>query len=186
MFFRYLITLFLILIVLITTSCGFSLKGRAQIPEELKTLRLSSDDPYGPLASAIREQLLLNNINLIDENIENIPILKILCSSKNTETVSIYQDGKSAEKQFNFWIKTQIILPNGRVYPAIKTHVEQVFLDNPLETLAKDTEKELIKQEMREQAAHQLIRKLVFFHRNIQNKTEKLISEEKTLSVNSK
>ncbi|RXK33976.1 LPS assembly lipoprotein LptE [Arsenophonus endosymbiont of Bemisia tabaci Asia II 3] len=181
---RYLITLFLSLAVLITAGCGFRLQGTTQIPEELKTLRLSSGDPYGPLARAIRQQLRLNNVNIIDENLQNVPILKIVGSSENTKTVSIYQDGKSAEKQLNFWVSTQIILPNGTVYP-IKTRVERAFFDNPLETLAKDAASELVKQEMREQPARQLIRKLLIVHSTIQNEPEGSVVVEKALSVDS-
>lgn len=177
---RYLNTLFLSLAVLITAGCGFRLQGTTQIPEELKTLRLSSADPYGPLARAIRQQLRLNNVNLIDENLQNVPILKIGGSSENTNTVSIYQDGKSAEKQLNFCISAQIILPNGIVYP-IKTRVERAFFDNPLEILAKDAESELVKQEMREQAARQLIRKLLIVHSTIQNEPEGSVVVEKAL-----
>ncbi|MFS1537865.1 MAG: LPS assembly lipoprotein LptE [Candidatus Phlomobacter fragariae] len=181
---RYLITLFLSLAVLITAGCGFRLQDTTQVPEKLKTLRLSSDDPYEPLARAIRQQLRLNNVNLIDENLQNVPIFKIWGSSENTETVSIYQDGKSAEKQLNFWVSAQVILPNGTVYP-IKTRVERALFDNPLETLAKDAENELIKQEMREQAARQLIRKLLILHSTIQNVPRESTAVEKVLSVDS-
>ncbi|HGJ5857699.1 LPS assembly lipoprotein LptE [Arsenophonus nasoniae] len=181
---RYLITLFLSLAVLITAGCGFRLQGTTQVPEELKTLRLSSGDPYGPLARAIRQQLRLNNVNLIDKNLQNVPILKIVGSSENTKTVSIYQDGKSAEKQLNFWVSAQIILPNGAVYP-IKTRVERTFFDNPLETLAKDAENELVKQEMREQAARQLIRKLLIVHSSIQNEPAQSVAVEKARAENS-
>ncbi|WGO82854.1 LPS assembly lipoprotein LptE [Arsenophonus apicola] len=181
---RYLITLFLSLAVLITAGCGFRLQGTTQVPEELKTLRLSSGDPYGPLARAIRQQLRLNNVNLIDDNLQNVPILKIVGSSENTKTVSIYQDGKSAEKQLNFWVSAQIILPNGAIYP-IKTRVERAFFDNPLETLAKDAENELVKQEMREQAARQLIRKLLIVHSTIQNEPEESVAVEKALAEDS-
>ncbi|MGP1924084.1 MAG: LPS assembly lipoprotein LptE [Arsenophonus sp. NEOnobi-MAG3] len=179
---RYLIILFICLAVLITASCGFRLQGTPKIPEELKRLKLSSGDPYGPLARAIRKQLRLNNVNLIDENLQNVTILKIGSSSENTKTVSIYQDGKSVEKQLNFWISAQIILPNGTVYP-IKTCVERSFFDNPLDILAKDTENELIKQEMREQAARQLIRKLLIVHMHItiQNEPEGSVIAEKAL-----
>lgn len=178
---RYIITLFLSLAVLFTAGCGFRLQGTKQVPEELKTLRLSSDDLYGPLARAIRQQLRLNNVNLINKNLQNVTILKIVGSSENLKTVAIYQDGKSAEKQLNFEVTAQIILPQGTVYP-IKTRVERVFFNNPLETLAKDAENELVKQEMREQTARQLIRKLLIVHSTIQNEPEKSVAVEKTRS----
>ncbi|MGP1928955.1 MAG: LPS assembly lipoprotein LptE [Arsenophonus sp. NC-WZS1-MAG3] len=177
---RYLIRLFLYLAVLITASCKFCLQSMPKITEELKTLKLSSADPYGPLERAIRQQLRLNNINLIDENLQNVPILKIVDSYENIKTVSIYQDGKSIEKQLNFWVSAQIILSNGTVYP-IKIHVKRAFFENPLEILAKDAENELIKQEMREQVARQLIRKLLIMHITIHNEPKGSVIAEKAL-----
>lgn len=182
---HYLFSLFLSLITLITASCGFRLQDITQIPDELKTLKLSSTDPYGPLAHVIKQQLRLNSINLIDENFQNVPVLKIINSSENIKTISIYQDGKSAEKQLNFLISAQLILQNGVIYP-IKTRVERVLIENPSETLSKDAENEYIKQEMREQALRQLISKLLIARSAFQNKPKELTANEKVLSVNLK
>lgn len=160
---RYLITLFLSLSVLVTAGCGFRIQGTTQIPQELKTLQLSSNDPYSSLTRAVREQLRLNNVTLLENGRADVPILKITGSSETTETVSIYQDGKAAEKQLTFVLNAQVLMPNGSVYP-LQSQVERTFFDNPLEALAKDAENELVKQEMREQAARILVRKLVIVH----------------------
>ncbi|MFP3014371.1 MAG: LPS assembly lipoprotein LptE [Arsenophonus sp.] len=169
----YLIIFFINISVLITSGCRFYLRDTFQIPEELKTLKLKINDSYSPLERAIRHELRLINVNLIDDNIQNVPILKIINSSENIETVSVYQDGKSAEKQLDFFISGEIILPNNIVY-SIKTRVTRTFFDNPLETLAKDAENKLIKQEMHEQAAHQLIRELFIVNKTIKNNTTEL------------
>ena len=160
---RYLITLLLSLSVLVTAGCGFRLQGTTQIPEELKTLQLSSNAPYSSLTRAVREQLRLNNVTLVENGSADIPILKITGSSEKTETVSIYQDGKAAEKQLTFVLNAQVMMPNGSVNP-LQSQVERTFFDNPLEALAKDAENELVKQEMREQAARILVRKLLIVH----------------------
>ena len=160
---RYLITLFLSLAVLVTAGCGFRLQGTTQIPEELKTLQLSSNDPYGYLTRALREQLRLNNVTILETGNASVPILKITSSSENTETVSIYQDGKAAEKQLTLVMKAQVLMPDGAIYP-LETKVVRTFFDNPLEALAKDAENEIVKQEMQQQAARNIVRKLLLVH----------------------
>ncbi|KLO02862.1 LPS biosynthesis protein, partial [Morganella morganii] len=61
------------------------------------------------------------------------------------------------------------IMPNGSVYP-INVRVDRSFFDNPLEALAKDAEKDMIRQEMREQAAARLVRKLLIIQPSEQHK----------------
>ncbi|MGX8873579.1 LPS assembly lipoprotein LptE, partial [Escherichia coli] len=81
---------------------GFHLQGKTQVPAELKTLYLSSGDPYGPLSRVMRQQLRLSGVQLVETPKADIPVLKIVGSSENKETVSVYQDGKSAERQLTF------------------------------------------------------------------------------------
>ncbi|MBD2780134.1 LPS assembly lipoprotein LptE [Xenorhabdus szentirmaii] len=167
------ITLLLGLAVLVTAGCGFHLRGTTQIPKELQILQLSSGDPYGPLARAMRQQLRLNNVTIIDHGDASVPILKLMGDSENKETVSVFQDGKAAERQLVLNVDAQVLMPDGSIYP-LRARVDRSFFDNPLETLAKDAENELVKQEMREQIAHQLIRQLLTIH-----SAELLKAEEK-------
>ncbi len=128
--------------MLVTAGCGFRLQGTTQIPEELRTLQLSSSDPYSYLTRALREQLRLNNVTILETGRAGVPILKVLSSNENTETVSVYQDGKAAEKQLTLVMNVQVLMPDGAIYP-LQSRVERTFFDNPLEALAKDAEKKL-------------------------------------------
>ncbi|MCC8366772.1 MULTISPECIES: LPS assembly lipoprotein LptE [Xenorhabdus] len=163
-------TLLLGLAVLVTAGCGFHLRGTTQVPKELQTLQLNSGDPYGPLARAVRQQLRLNDVRIAEQASASLPILKLLGSSENNVTVSVFQDGKAAERQLVLDVDAQVLMPNGNIYP-LEVRVERSFFDNPLEALAKDAENELVKQEMREQAARQLIRKLLTIQSSEQPKS---------------
>ncbi|QTL38928.1 LPS assembly lipoprotein LptE [Xenorhabdus budapestensis] len=165
-------TLLLGLAVLVTAGCGFHLRGTTQVPKELQTLQLNSSDPYGPLARAVRQQLRLNDVKIVEQASASVPILKLLSSSENKETVSVFQDGKAAERQLVLNVDAQVLMPNGNIYP-LRAKVDRAFFDNPLEALAKDAENELVQQEMREQAAHQLIRQLLTVQSTEQLKSAK-------------
>ncbi|MDX7988332.1 LPS assembly lipoprotein LptE [Xenorhabdus sp. 12] len=155
--------LFLGLAVLVTAGCGFHLRGTTQVPKELQTLQLNSSDPYGPLARAVRQQLRLNDVKLVENGDASIPILKLLGSDENKETVSVFQDGKAAERQLVLNVDAQVLMPDGSIYP-LQARIDRAFFDNSLEALAKDAENELVKQEMREQAARSLMRQLLTVH----------------------
>ena len=158
------LTLLLGLAVLVTAGCGFNLRGSTQVPPELQKLLLESSDPYGPLTRAIRQQLRLSNVTIVNDPMrKDLPALRILGSSENQDTVSIFRNGVTAEYQLVLHVQAQVLIPGHDIYP-LRVNIFRTFFDNPLTALAKDAEAEVLRQEMREQAAQQLVRQLLAVH----------------------
>ncbi|CNL38419.1 LPS assembly lipoprotein LptE [Yersinia aleksiciae] len=174
------LTLLLGLAVLVTAGCGFNLRGTTQVPPELQKLLLESSDPYGPLTRAVRQQLRLSNVTIVDDPMrQDLPALRIIGSSENQDTVSIFRNGVTAEYQLVLHVQAQVLIPGHDIYP-LRVNIFRSFFDNPLTALAKDAEAGVIRQEMREQAAQQLVRQLLTVHaaevKNAQENGDKSVS----------
>lgn len=144
--------------ILLSAGCGFKLQGSYSIPEQLRTLHLTSQDEYSELTRLVRERLRLHSISLVEESDET-PTLNILRDSLDRSTLSLYPTGNVAEYELTYHVTFAVSLPESEAQ-TFEVDIQRDYLDDPRTALAKSREMELLLKEMRIQAADQMIQTL--------------------------
>ena len=81
----------------------------------------------------------------------------------------MFKRGREAEKVLMLEVEASVRFANGETYP-ISTKVNRTFFDNSRAALAKSAERDVIWNDMRKQAARQLITKMVALQHQVQGK----------------
>ncbi|MDU8923533.1 LPS assembly lipoprotein LptE [Pasteurellaceae bacterium LIM206] len=145
--------------LLMLSACGFHFQNGQLVPKELQTIALESGDQYDSMTIAMRKQLRLNNIKIVDAD-AGVPVLRLNKTGSTDKVASVFKQGREAEKILTVQVEASIQMPNHTVYP-LNAKVNRTFFDNSRAALAKYNEREMILNDMREQAARQLISKMV-------------------------
>lgn len=152
--------------IAVLSACGFHFQNGELIPQEMKTLRLESNDPYDAMTMAMRKELRANNVKLVEE--ADAVVLHLNNARTDSEVASVFKQGREAEKVLVLQVSATVQLANKQRYP-IETQVSRTFFDNSRAALAKSAEKEVIWNDMREQAARQLITKMVALKQQVKS-----------------
>lgn len=146
------------------TACGFQFQNGQLIPAELQTLKLESSDAYSDISVAMRRQLLASNVNLVEQG--DVAVLRINKASTNDVVISVFKQGREAEKMLKLHVEASVKLANQNSYP-IEVTVNRTFFDNSRAALAKSAEKEMLLKDMNEQAARQIMSKMIALQQQV-------------------
>lgn len=143
---------------LMVSACGFHLRGSYLLPEELHEISLTSFDQYSDLTRNVQKQLRMNGIRQVAPTTVT-PSLNLISESLGERTLSLYQNSRAAEKELTYSVNYSVLIPEHDI-KTYTTTVNRNYLDNPLTALAKSVERDMIEDEMRTQAAEQILRQM--------------------------
>jgi LPS-assembly lipoprotein len=139
-------------------GCGFHFRGDYIVPKNIGTLSVTSFDQYAPLVRQINTELRLNGVDVVAPS-STTPNLHLASETIREKTLSLYQNSRAAEKELTYTANYRVTIPN-EGSTSLSAKVTRSYLDNPLTVLAKSVERDLIEDEMRVQAAQQILRQL--------------------------
>ncbi|NVK23819.1 MAG: hypothetical protein HWE10_02720 [Gammaproteobacteria bacterium] len=154
-----LFTIFISVIVSLTSSCGFRLKGQYYLPGSLQTLYVSSERKFSPLATQVKSHLMQNRVKLVKSGASNISELKILPETFQRRSLSLFPNGQVAEYELIYVANAELRQPK-KDPVTFSVELTREFQDDPNNALAKQKERELILSELRVIASERILAQL--------------------------
>lgn len=142
------------------SACGFHLRGAFQVPDELKRVHLSSENPAGAMLNNVRRTMLASGVEL--KKFSNEAPFTLHLSKERVEKRSISVDSLAAAAEFQLrqFVSYEIRGVNGTLllgpYELIS---ERNFQNDINNVVGKRDEERLIREEMQVQLAAQIMRR---------------------------
>ncbi len=149
----------IIMIAGLLQSCGFQLRGNYLLSSQLQNIYLSSGDKHGELTRLVKQNLIMNKVNIINSFDQDIPELRILKDTLNRRTLSVFKNGQVAEYELIYSVRYQLFFQN-KEEQSFEIELNRDYQDDPSVALAKSRELNLMLSEMRQEAANRILRNL--------------------------
>src|SRR5690606_24747896 len=145
------------------TGCGFQLRGygeTSQLPPELQTLQLSSSDAGNQVLREVRAQLRGSNVTLVEEAEEGIYELRISPERSQERIISLNSGARAGEYAITMIVTFQVRDGSNVILGPEEVNLEQTYVADADNAIAKSEEADLIRDELRRDVARQILNRL--------------------------
>ncbi|MBO1255410.1 hypothetical protein J3L16_06900 [Alteromonas sp. 5E99-2] len=153
--------LFLVLVVLELTACGFQLRQSPPLPEGIEGVSIISPNLQSKLARALSSRLKIYQLSEITTQQTDNSTVQITLQPEDLERrlLSIFSTGQVAEYELIYSVNYTVSFPDSA---PVNGYVEVLreYQDDPDQVLAKSRELEVVLSEVRQEAADRIIRLL--------------------------
>lgn len=156
------------------TSCGFQLRGASSVtlPPELRLLRVSMGSGFPPLLIEVRNSLrVLGKVRLTED--ATAPVLNLLNEQSISEVLSIDSTGRINAYLLSYRVDFSLTGADGKtLLPTQAVKLQREYTFDRLNVLATEHQSEFLQNEMRRDAAQQILRRLASLNRARDAKTD--------------
>ena len=145
-------------ISMLLASCGFQLRGQAQLPFQSLYVPGSS-----PLVVELKRNLAsASKARLVSDPKEAEAILGFTGETREKVILSYNTDGKVSEYQLRYRVGFRVTDPKGQVYvPTSEILLTRDIAFNDAQVLSKESEEGLLYRDMQSDMVQQILRRLV-------------------------
>lgn len=151
--------LFVLLMSLLLTACGFHLRGQAGMPFD--TLYLDTANPGTPFIADLRRNLEANKVRLVNSAKEADVVLNIVFEIPEKQILTLGGSGRVNEFQLRYRVSLRAYDSKGQDWiPAEEMMLRRDYVYDDTKILAKEAEEALLYQSMRSDMVQQIVRRL--------------------------
>ena len=154
------LTLLLVLTALLSSGCGYHLRGEANLPPEMQKTRLIIDDEYSTLARRLRVMLERNGVEFVAAD-QATAILEIPQNQIVTEVLTIADNARVREYRVTATVKFRLTDTRGQELIGWQTlrQSREISFDEQ-RILASSREQEYLREDLAETMAQLLVARL--------------------------
>ncbi len=154
-------TLVILLLLTVSSGCGFKLRGGVDMPPLLQETYLESENPFTGMARALRVELEAAGARIVESSEQASAVLKIVKEKSGNRILSVGSTGKASEYELLEEITYELADRNGKILikpQSLRMVRDLVFDENEL--LGKVSESEQLHVQMRRSLARQIITRI--------------------------
>jgi LPS-assembly lipoprotein len=148
---------------LLLTSCGFALRGTAELPASLQPLHLDNVNDSTAMGRELMRTLVNNKVKLTDTTGASIYSLALGAETNIERAISVNANARAGEYEIIMTVPFQLKRGNTASIPEQKLSLTKVYLADPENAVAKTEEALIIQNEMRQELSQLILRRLLAF-----------------------
>jgi LPS-assembly lipoprotein len=141
-------------------SCGYHLRGAYQLPPQMATTVIRSDNMNGELVRGLKRSLQISGINVVSEvnpsdgkivKQSEVTVLRIFKESQRKRVLSVDINGRVREFELYYRLSIELTGADGFFVPEQSLELSRDFLFDPEDVLGKsDEEADLLRDMQRD------------------------------------
>jgi LPS-assembly lipoprotein len=147
-------------LTLLFSGCGFQLRGKAQLPQEMSRTQLVIGDQYSMFARRVRVLLEQSGVQFVS-SADATAVLEIPQNDVVTEVLTIGDNARVREYRISHTIRFRVLAKDGREIIPLQTirQTREISFDEQ-QILAVSREQEYVKQSLAETLSRLLLNRL--------------------------
>lgn len=156
----FLATTVFLIAILLTSACGFKLRGQVEIPPELNPMSVQPQSG-SPVGDALVEQLQGSQVQLTERPQDARLIIRLSNEARGTRVVAVDRNGKALAYELHYQVSFDAVSSDGKqMVPAQTIDVARTQNNPDVDVLGEQLESDLIYEDMIRDAANRILGRL--------------------------